>query len=57
MASKGIFLIQQLYRDADALSVQGSCIFKNELSHRLHEDIGCFVKSYPYVVACYLNKN
>ena len=33
MASKGIFLIQQLYRDLDALIVQGMHTFINELLH------------------------
>ena len=57
LASKGIFLIQQLCRDIDALSLQGMSTFKNESSHRLHEEMGCFLKFYPYVMACYLNIN
>ena len=57
MASKGIFLFQQLCRDIDALSVQGMHTFKNELLHQLHEEMCCFLKFYSYIMACYLNIN
>ena len=57
MASKCIFLIRRLFVDLEGLSVVNMGGFKTELINRLHEELDCFTRFHPFIMACYLNIN
>ena len=57
MASKCIFLIRRLFSDLDGLSVVNMGGFKTELLARLHEELDCFTRFHPFIMACYFNIN
>ena len=58
MASKCIFLIRRLFLDLKGLSIANMGGFKTELLQRLHEEeLDCFARFHPLIMACYLNIN
>ena len=57
MASKCMFLIRRLFLDLEGPSIVNMGLFKTELLQRLHEELDCFGRFHPFIMACYLNIN
>ena len=57
MASKYVFILSKLFHDLNNLSVANMGGFKTELLRRLHDELDCFPKFYPFIIASYLNIN